>query len=222
MFELIVISDPGMVADEATIIQQLFGEGLACFHLRKPGADEHGVRQLLDAIPAAYHHRIALHGFHHLADEYDIRRLHFTEQLREARMSPPQKGGIQGVDTLPKGSSPWGELKEKGYTLSTSVHDLETLQKLPAVFAYAFFSPVFDSISKQQYAGIAGDGFYLRDEQKPVPVIALGGIDAGNIKTLAAMNFDGAAVLGALWKEPANAVANFKKLCNHHDHTYCR
>ena len=73
---------------------------------------------------------------------------------------------------------------------------------------------MFDSISKQQYRGVAGNDFYLTDEQKPVPVIALGGIDAGNIKKVSEMNFDGAAVLGAIWNEPAKAVENFKIIKN--------
>lgn len=203
MFELVVISHATILLGEALIIQQLFEAGMERFHLRKPETGERSVRQLLDTIPAVFHHRIALHGFHHLAEEYDIHRLHFTEQHRHATN-----------ETMLK------QLKDKGYVLSTSVHDLQTLQKLPSLFSYAFFSPVFDSISKQQYTGVAGEGFYVRDEQKAVPVIALGGIDAGNIRTVSTMNFDGAAVLGALWNEPANAVDNFKEICNHHDHTY--
>ena len=205
MFELVVISHATMLPGEAPIIQQMFEEGLERFHLRKPDADAQAVRQLLIAIPAIYHHRIALHGFHHLADEYDIHRLHFTEQHRQA---------TDEVTLL--------QLKHKDYILSTSVHNLQTLQSLPLHFSYTFFSPVFDSISKQEYYGVAGDDFYIRDEQKPVPVIALGGIDAGNMQKVADMNFDGAAVLGTIWNEPANAVDNFKKLCNHHDHTYYR
>jgi thiamine-phosphate pyrophosphorylase len=89
------------------------------------------------------------------------------------------------------------------------VHDLLTIQQLPALFTYTFFSPVFDSISKQDYKGVTGDDFYIRDEQKPVRVIALGGINAGNIRSVVAMNFDGAALLGSLWNEPANAVESW-------------
>lgn len=95
--------------------------------------------------------------------------------------------------------------------LSTSVHDLQTLQQLPSQFSYAFFSPVFDSISKQQYKGVVGEDFCLTDEQKPLQVIALGGIDADNVSKLVAMNFDGAALLGSIWNEPEKAVENFKK-----------
>lgn len=189
MFSLIVISHDTILPREAAIIQQLFEEGLEIFHLRKPGASEQEVRQLLDSIPAVYHNRIAMHGFFHLSSTYDLHRWHFREEHRQATT----------VESLL-------QLKDEGYTLSTSVHDIETIQNLSSCFSYTFFSPVFDSISKQQYRGVAGNDFYLTDEQKPVPVIALGGIDAGNIKKAAEMNFDGAAVLGAIWNEPAKAV----------------
>ena len=197
MFHLIVISNAAMHPGEAAIIQQLFVEGLELFHLRKPDADEQTVRQLIEAIPAIYHNRIVMHGFIHLMEEYDIHRWHFRE---EHRMSTNEETLVQ--------------LKEKGYTLSTSAHDLAVVQSLPAHFSYTFFSPVFDSISKQQYKGVAGDDFYLANEQKAVPVIALGGIDADNIGKVAAMNFDGAALLGTIWNEPGKAVEHFKKI-NH-------
>jgi len=189
MHPLIIISHPEFFANEAAIIQQLFAEGLQCFHLRKPQAEEKDVRQLLDDIPVEYHQRIALHAFHQLADEYDIKRLHFTEDARKAGMPA---------------------LKHKEYILSTSVHDLQTLQSLSTDFSYAFFGPVFNSISKQNYPGIAGDGFYLNNDQKAVPVIALGGINAENISQIKSMNFDGAAVLGAIWQEPAKAMDQFR------------
>jgi thiamine-phosphate pyrophosphorylase len=184
-----------MLPGEAAIIQQLFAEGLEYFHLRKPDADEQAVRRLIEAIPAVYHNRIVMHGFFHLMSAYNIHRWHFREEHRQATT----------VETL-------AQEKDKGYILSTSVHDLTTLQQLPPLFEYTFFSPVFDSISKQQYRGVAGDDFYIRDEQKPVPVIALGGIDAGNMEKLGDMNFDGAAVLGTIWNEPAKAIDNFKIL----------
>jgi len=202
MPKLVVITHAAMLPNEASVIQQLFAEGLEVLHLRKPDADEAAVRVLIEAIPAVYHNRIAMHGFFHLMDEYDIHRWHFREEHRL----------VTGVET-------WGQLKAKGYILSTSVHDLSTVQQLSTHFSYTFFSPVFDSISKQGYKGVTGDGFYLHDEQKTVPVMALGGIDASNIQTVAAMNFDGAALLGAIWNEPANAVENYK-LCKRHDHMF--
>jgi thiamine-phosphate pyrophosphorylase len=202
MFSIVIISSATAVPNEAAIIQQLFAEGLEVFHLRKPEADEQMVRQLIEAIPAEYHNRIAMHGFFHLMAEYNILRWHFREEHRQSTTKEEMT-----------------QLKNKGYALSTSVHDLPTLQRLISLFSYAFFSPVFDSISKQQYKGVADGDFYLKDEQKPVSVIALGGVDAGNIQSAMAMNFDGAALLGAIWKEPANAVENFK-LCKQHVLTF--
>jgi len=200
MHPLIVISHPSFLPNEAAIIQQLFDEGLQCFHLRKPQANEEDMRQLLNAIPAEYHQRIALHAFHHLANEYDIKRLHYTEDARKARTGHSSKDGLSSLS--------------KEYILSTSVHSLQTLQSLSTDFSYAFFGPVFNSISKQNYRGIAHDGFYIENDQKAVPVVALGGINAENIHQVKAMNFDGAAVLGTIWEEPENAVETFKSFQN--------
>ena len=202
MFKLVVITHAAMLPGEAAIIQQLFEDGLEVLHLRKPEAGEQAVRQLIEAIPAVYHDRIAMHGFFHLMKEYNIHRWHFREEHRQETTKESME-----------------QLKDKGYTLSTSVHELPTLQRLTSLFSYTFFSPVFDSISKHQYKGVAGAGFYLEAEQKAVPVFALGGVDAGNIRSAMAMNFDGAALLGAIWKEPVNAVENFK-LCKHYVQTY--
>lgn len=197
MFSLIVISHAAMLPGEAAIIQELFAEGLELFHLRKPGAEEQAVRQLIEAIPPECRNRIVMHGFFHLMEEYKISRWHFREEHR-----------------MQTSEEELAHLKEKGYTLSTSAHDLAVVQSLPSHFSYAFFSPVFDSISKQQYKGVAGDDFYLKEEQKAVPVIALGGIDANNISKVLAMNFDGAALLGTIWNEPDKAVEHFKKTIN--------
>ncbi|HEY1202733.1 MAG TPA: thiamine phosphate synthase [Niastella sp.] len=215
MFSLIVISGPTMLTDEASIIQQLFAEGLEVFHLRKPNADEQAVRQLIEAIPAEYHDRIVMHGFFHLMEEYGMHRLHLREEHRQQleRNGFFFEGAIASAELARVGLHKLAEDPSK-CTLSTSVHDLQTLQSLSVHFSYSFFSPVFDSISKQQYKGVAGDDFYLKDEQKAVPVIALGGIDADNVSKLPAMNFDGAALLGAIWNEPEKAVEQFKKI-NH-------
>jgi len=195
---LIVISYHKLFAGEASIIEQLFKEGLECFHLRKPDALENDIRQLLHDIPAEYHSRIALHSCHHLAGEFDTQRLHFTEQARE--------------NVFDEGGATLHALIKKGCKLSTSVHSIDALRSLPSLFSYAFFGPVFNSISKENYNGITDKDFFVYDGYKSVPVIALGGINAENISKVTAMNFDGAAVLGALWNEPEKAVEAFKLL----------
>jgi thiamine-phosphate pyrophosphorylase len=38
--KVIVISNPTVIQNEANLINDLFNEGLSCFHLRKPNASE--------------------------------------------------------------------------------------------------------------------------------------------------------------------------------------
>lgn len=102
--------------------------------------------------------------------------------------------------------------KSEGYQLSTSVHTTAMLRQLPSCFAYTFFGPVFNSISKPGYGAAVSADFCLAETEKAVPVIALGGIDADNIALIPKMKFDGAALLGSIWSNSEQAVATFTKL----------
>lgn len=192
--ELIVISDTDNMANEADIINRLFEAGMRRFHLRKPGWDYKQLTGLLSQIDQPFHHDIAIHGHHEIAGQFNLKRLHYTERNRFH--TGPEKLISQ---------------KDQGYELSTSVHELDFLKSLE-VFDYIFFSPVFNSISKPGYESRLPEGFRLqKDEVKP-KVIALGGVDNSNLDKIKEMNFDGAAVLGAIWTSPEQAISNFKKL----------
>lgn len=190
--KLIVLSSPEEIPQEAHILNQLFAEGMEFFHLRKPAYAQAQVEALLSQIAPAHYPKIALHHFHPGAERFGIKRMHYPERHR-AQTSLPE----------------WEAQRAQGRRLSTSVHDVETLQHLPSCFDYAFFSPVFTSISKPGYAAVLPPDFYLTEPVKAVPVIALGGVEAGTIAQVRKMNFDGAAVLGAIWKNPLKAVASF-------------
>lgn len=192
--KLIVISSPESFPREAETINQLFEAGMKFFHLRKPGKSEAEVSNLLEQIESGHHSKIALHQCHFLAAKNSINRLHFTEKDRSRAKA----------DQLQ-------QLKKEGFILSTSVHQVEAVSE-QKYFDYVFLSPVFNSISKAGYTGFADASFIVQKSESQPEVIALGGIDATNIHQLKAMNFDGAAVLGAIWQEPELAVANFKTL----------
>jgi thiamine-phosphate pyrophosphorylase len=192
--QLIVISHPDNVANEARLINQLFENGLTRFHLRKPGYDEEQIVRLLEQIDERYHHYIALHQHHDMAQDFGIERLHYTEQHR----------ANTGADKL-------ALLIDQGYILSTSVHDLETLQTLIR-FDNAFLGPIFNSISKPGYQAKWPDSFSLNKQDIQLNIIALGGIELSNLRKVKAMNFDGAAVLGIIWNNPDLAISNFKNL----------
>jgi thiamine-phosphate diphosphorylase len=192
---LLAISDPEFIPDEAAIINSLFREGLVCLHLRKPASTPNMLKALLSKIESTFIDRIAIHQHHDLAGQFGITRLHFTEKDRKLASQKSLE-----------------YLKSEGYLLSTSIHDLNETSSLSTLFSYTFFGPVFDSISKSGYKSALPADFFLAEEIKKIPVIALGGIDITNLKKVKAMNFDGAAVLGTLWENPPSAPTQFKKL----------
>ncbi|MFA6082850.1 thiamine phosphate synthase [Mucilaginibacter sp.] len=192
--DLIVISSPTVVDDESTIINNLFQAGLKYFHVRKRDNDINMVRQLLNRIAPQFHARISLHQFHQIANEYGIQRLHYTGQAR--MLSNAQKWQVQA---------------KEGFTLSTSVHDITALHTL-AHFDYAFYGPVFNSISKPGYQSTLPANFKLDRSNIKTKVIALGGVDGSNLTKVRAMGFDGAAILGTIWNDPDKAISHFTEL----------
>lgn len=192
--ELIVISYTDYVVNEAEIINLLFEAGMERFHLRKPDWDYKQMIALLSQIDQTYHRHIAIHQHHEIAEQFNLKRLHYPER-----------------DRFRVSLTKLMDQKEQGYELSTSVHDLDFLQSL-GVFDYVFFGPVFNSISKPGYKGQLTDSFRLKKSAVNPQVIALGGIGQYNLGKIKEMNFDGAAALGALWNTPEKAVASFKKL----------
>jgi thiamine-phosphate pyrophosphorylase len=193
---LIVISSPISIPDEADLINRMFDAGLKLFHLRKPGDTLGDVRRLIQHIEPVYYSGIALHQYHEMAEEFGMKRLHFKEESKP----------LNGHRYL---------LKTKDYTLSTSVHDLSDLHLLKE-FDYVFFSPVFDSISKSGYKSVIGQDFKL-DISIAKDVIALGGLNRKNINQAKTMGFAGAAVLGAVWNDPPNAIKNLIELLKETD-----
>jgi len=193
--KLLAISNPTFIPDEAALINSLFREGLVCLHIRKPESCEDEFRALITKIEPEFLERIALHQHHHLAEEFVIRRLHFTEKDR--KMTAPE--------TLKN-------LKSSNFSLSTSIHDLEETDHLSLHFSYTFFGPVFDSISKSGYKSALPNNLYIKPEIKKIPIIGLGGISIKNVAKVREMNFDGAAVLGSLWQETEYTISNFRKI----------
>ncbi len=193
--KLLVISNPVDLPDEAAIINQLFASGLEILHLRKPGAGTTSLEKLLNQNQPEYYSGMALHQRYELAEQFGIKRLHFPEQYREQTTA-----------------NHFRKFKEEGFTLTTSIHSWETLKGLDPIWEYVFFSPVFTSISKPGYQSAVSSDFYLPQSYKHLPVIALGGVNSQNIDQIKKMNFDGAALLGAIWQLPQKAVEEFNRI----------
>jgi len=191
--ELIVIAKPTIFKEECHLVNQLFEAGLQVFHLRKENADEAGYRKIVEGILPEYHPRIALHHFHALANDYNMNRIHHTESFRKNL----------STNILPKNQ-----------ILSTSIHQLSAIDAI-ATYHYSFYGPVFNSLSKPGYLGIIPPGFRLNKYNSNTKLIALGGIGLTQIDQVKEMNFDGVALLGSIWNDPAQALINFKKAQQH-------
>ena len=192
---LVVISYPTGVADEATIMNNLFDAGLEILHVRKPYVSMDEIKLLLQKIKPQYYHRISLHQCHELADDFGIKRLHYTETNRKE----------MSTEMLIK-------LKAEKYILSTSIHQVQEYNKLFNIFDYTFFGPVFNSISKEGYTAVVTDDFIFPVQKNHSKVVAIGGICAENIKKVKQMQFNGAAALGTIWQNQHKSILEFKAL----------
>ena len=122
--------------------------------------------------------------------------MHYTERTRPA---PP----LRAVN---------------GQAVSTSFHALEQLaQPWGSALSYAFLSPIFDSISKAGHSAAEFDRGQLSTAlaAAPIPVMALGGVMADNIKEARRMGFDGVAVIGSVWQadDPPAAFRRLRIAC---------
>ncbi|MGM9476458.1 thiamine phosphate synthase [Pedobacter sp. GSP4] len=187
--ELIVIAKPKSFNGETQIVNQLFEAGLQVFHLRKEINERSTYQKFLAGILPEYHHRIALHHFHELAGDYGIKRIHHTENCRKRNAGMDFSGNR---------------------IFSTSIHRVEDIPYI-GQYHYSFLSPIFDSISKPGYMGIITPKFMLKKTHH-TKLIALGGIGLNEVALVKDMDFDGLALLGSIWKEPAQALTNFKQI----------
>ena len=193
--QLIVISHPDIITNEADTINALFDEGLEVFHLRKPTASENELRDLLRKINKKNYSGIAIHQDHSMAKTVGINRIHFSETNR--------------LTTTEEELKKW---KTENYILSTSIHSIDDHESLSDNFSYTFLGPVFESISKPGYKPRSEELIQLKkEENRRVKIIAIGGITGDKIEKVEQANFDGVALLGTIWNDTANAIKVFRK-----------
>ncbi|WP_337968474.1 thiamine phosphate synthase [uncultured Flavobacterium sp.] len=186
---MIVITNPSAIANEISLIDSLFEEGLSLLHIRKSDFSEIEMTQFIHQIKPEYRSKLVLHNHLQLGEDLGINRIHFSEKDRKNSflINPDQK------------------------IFSTSTHSIEDFNALEN-FDYAFLSPVFTSISKEDYHPKENlfEALKSRTNNK-TKVIALGGIDSENIKKTLENGFDDVAILGTIWNHE-NPIKQFK-LC---------
>lgn len=184
---LIIITPPQQVKDEALICNSLFAYGLETLHLRKPGACEETYKEFIRQIEPRFRNRIVIHEQYHLAEKYHLRGIHLKSNKGDEYIHYQEYSHI-----------------------SISCHTLDKINSLPFCPTYCFLSPVFDSISKQDYKSSFNELPDLKDIH--IPVIALGGITPHNLVHCLRNGFQGVAALGYIWEQPEEALQRFIQL----------
>lgn len=187
---MIVISNPTTIANEINVIHSLFEEGLQSFHIRKP---EYSLKEMISFIAQInpeFRPRLVLHNHYELIETFKINRIHFAEGKRK-------------IITLEK-------YKNREIHLSTSTHSITDFNSLAPEFEYAFLSPVYPSISKEDYLPKTDLFQSIKDRTNiKTKLIALGGINPKNIEKPLTNGFDNVALLGTIWNTE-NPIKNFK------------
>jgi thiamine-phosphate pyrophosphorylase len=199
MFSLLAIT-PHDETVELPWLAQLFTDNLQRLHVRKPGWSRAELADYVQAIAPQYRSRLVLHSHYDLAQEYGLGGIHLTEAARRA----------PGLARLLRGLG--------GLSVSASLHTLADVQQHRRRYNYVTLSPIFNSISKEDYLSsfdLAQVRAMLhklaaRPGYRP-QVLALGGVEAANVASVRQMGFAGAAVLGSIWQSP-DPGASFREL----------
>lgn len=179
-FQIIVITNPEEIDQEAFKIICLLESGVSGVHIRKPNASLREVKNLIEEIPYSLRSKLQLHGHFELLNEMNLGGAH----LNHRNPNPPSTA----------------------LSLSKSCHSLSELSEIEE-FKYVTLSPIFNSISKKDYKSkfnlqeIEKTGV-LRGKN----VIALGGITPQSFGMLKRIGFTGAALLGFVWQNDFNKV----------------
>lgn len=190
---MIVITNSFFVEDEIHILHSLLEEGLSLLHIRKPDFSELEMAQFIHHIKLEFRANLVLHHHHQLAEDFGIERFHFSEKARKS------------LNDLP------ARFSKPCRSKSTSTHSIEDFNSLEN-FDYAFLSPIYKSISKENYFPEKDlfEAIKSRTNHQ-TKMIALGGIDSKNILEVLEKGFDDVALLGSIWKNE-NPLKQFK-LC---------
>ncbi|SEW13659.1 thiamine phosphate synthase [Chitinophaga arvensicola] len=207
-----IITSPERVYEEEKIITGLLNAGVGRILLRKPGWSTEQYAALLNQLPANYYTRLLIRDQPSLATEYGLAGVHWSgEGRKQLTAITVNYAGANGNDTsvFPADSSMHYTSHGKFQENSTGIHSTDEITLTNKRFQTLLLSPVFNSISKPGYQGKFGVPLPHSRQQQ---VLALGGVDQHNIHLVKQWQFDGAALLGAIWQTPAHAVENYQRI----------
>jgi len=193
-FKIIVITPEKFFENEIYFLGNLFAANLGLLHVRKPGFSKEELTDYLNQIPKRFYKRIILHAHFELVKTFKLKGAHLAEKTRKS---------VRQINFLNK---------NKIKIISASFHNLNEIKRCSRKYEYVFLSPVFNSISKNNYKSrlhLETLKPFLKKNKNNI--VALGGICDKNIGSVKISGFSGAATVGYVW-ESKNPVKNYKKL----------
>lgn len=171
-FKIVVITPPTPVDNESVMIERLLGAGADIVSLRKPAIGERYIESVLQNIRPELRKRIRLHDYPHLARAFNT-GFQLNSRIANAEGISPSM-------------------------LSKSCHSLAEAAEARDV-DYVTLSPIFDSVSKPGYNS-RFDISNIDLSSIKAKTIALGGVTLDRLPLLRKAGFDGAAMLGDVWR----------------------
>lgn len=199
----IIVSTPSSVKDEFVRVNELLlDDGIDFFHLRKPDFDFNQMVDFLNEIDVSYHPKIVIHSNYSLIEKYDLAGIHLNKKaLRDlAYDEEVDKCYIQPM-VLRERQIEINRVRPNMVTYSA--HSVAEINDLPFGTDYVFLSPIYDSISKDDYKSTFTDKLKLKEELETIKskVIALGGVTENDKSELKQLGFKGYARLGDFWNK---------------------
>ncbi len=183
MWRLIGITLPyyeDSTKEKQIIVSLLQSNTIEYFHIRKPDFDSKQMSLWLEDFPFEYRERLCLNDCVELASDFAIGGVHLNK--RNNYTSPQNFSG----------------------RISRSCHSIAEVELYKSANDYVFLSPIFDSISKQDYQSKFSESELRHAVDNGIidsNVFALSGIEPKKLPDLKAMGFSSAAMMGCLWQE---------------------
>ena len=203
---IVLIAPETDVHNELELLNKLFQEGLAYYHLRKPYKDYEGHSAYLEKIDSKFHDRVVVHLYHELIADFNLKGIHFQEQKRRDVLTDNELKEKEVRTLMNNYLASFGVESAKIKTISSSFHEPNELQDCNFNFDYHLLSPVFSSISKKGYKG---RGFDVNHIDKKV--IGMGGVTKNNLDEIQKLGFQGIGVLGGIWNSKT-PIEDFKAM----------
>ena len=188
--QLILVSPPEERAEEPTIVTSMFDVGLQYFHLRKPEFSSQEIEAYLAQIPIEYHPRIILHYQFELAQQFNLKGIHFNSI---------NVSTIQDYFSIPG-------------LRSYSVRQVSELYNFKGKMDYALLSPGFMGKLRKDIPTMHQNLSKLLTNNSCPKLALLGGVNEENLPELKKFGFWGAAVLSDIWHASDNTSDMLRKV----------